>query len=100
MRSLIEKGNGTPGKIRTCDPLIRSQILYPAELRVPNALSVLCRLARLQKCGLFLQFSEMSHDSFDLVRLEFIFERGHTFVLDPVRDIAKEFIVRFRFHIS
>lgn len=25
---------GTPGKIRTCDPLIRSQILYPAELRV------------------------------------------------------------------
>ena len=26
--------NGTPGKIRTCDPLIRSQILYPAELRV------------------------------------------------------------------
>lgn len=24
----------TPGKIRTCDPLIRSQILYPAELRV------------------------------------------------------------------
>ena len=26
--------DGTPGKIRTCDPLIRSQILYPAELRV------------------------------------------------------------------
>ena len=30
----IEVRAGTPGKIRTCDPLIRSQILYPAELRV------------------------------------------------------------------
>ena len=26
---------GAPGMIRTCDPLIRSQVLYPAELRVP-----------------------------------------------------------------
>ncbi len=25
--------NGAPDRIRTCDPLIRSQILYPAELR-------------------------------------------------------------------
>ena len=24
-----------PGRIRTCDPLIRSQVLYPAELRAP-----------------------------------------------------------------
>ena len=29
--------SGTPGMIRTCDPLIRSQVLYPAELRVPKA---------------------------------------------------------------
>ena len=28
--------NGAPGMIRTCDPLIRSQVLYPAELRVPG----------------------------------------------------------------
>ena len=35
MGSSLE-GAGTPGKIRTCDPLIRSQILYPAELRVHN----------------------------------------------------------------
>jgi hypothetical protein len=27
-------GNGAPGTTRTCDPLIRSQVLYPAELRV------------------------------------------------------------------
>ena len=27
----------TPGMIRTCDPLIRSQVLYPAELRVHKA---------------------------------------------------------------
>ena len=25
---------GAPGMIRTCDPLVRSQVLYPAELRV------------------------------------------------------------------
>jgi hypothetical protein len=25
---------GAPGTTRTCDPLIRSQVLYPAELRV------------------------------------------------------------------
>ena len=24
---------GTPGEIRTPDPLVRSQVLYPAELR-------------------------------------------------------------------
>jgi hypothetical protein len=28
------KFHGTPGRIRTCDPLIRSQVLYPAELLV------------------------------------------------------------------
>ena len=35
--------SGTPGMIRTCDPLIRSQVLYPAELRVRKT-----RIARLQ----------------------------------------------------
>jgi hypothetical protein len=29
-----ENGNGAPERIRTSDPLIRSQVLYPAELRV------------------------------------------------------------------
>lgn len=28
--------SGTPGRIRTCDPRIRSPILYPAELLVRN----------------------------------------------------------------
>ena len=28
--------SGAPGKIRTPDPLIRSQVLYPAELPVPS----------------------------------------------------------------
>ena len=31
----IVEAIGAPGMIRTCDPLIRSQVLYPAELRVP-----------------------------------------------------------------
>ncbi len=34
--SLVSCGkNGAPGEIRTPDPLIRSQVLYPAELRAP-----------------------------------------------------------------
>jgi hypothetical protein len=28
--------NGAPERIRTSDPQIRSLVLYPAELRVPN----------------------------------------------------------------
>ena len=32
-RKLIDIA-GAPGMIRTCDPLIRSQVLYPTELRV------------------------------------------------------------------
>ena len=34
--------NGAPGKIRTPDPLIRSQVLYPAELPVLTK-KFLCR---------------------------------------------------------
>ena len=30
----LKLGSGAPGKIRTPDPLIRSQVLYPAELPV------------------------------------------------------------------
>ena len=30
----LKGSNGAPDTIRTCDPLIRSQVLYPAELRV------------------------------------------------------------------
>lgn len=31
---------GDPGRIRTPDLLIRSQLLYPAELRDPNSTSI------------------------------------------------------------
>jgi hypothetical protein len=34
MDALTVELNGAPGMIRTCDPLIRSQVLYPTELRV------------------------------------------------------------------
>ena len=33
---LSEEADGGPRRIRTPDPLIRSQVLYPAELPVPN----------------------------------------------------------------
>ena len=32
---LIQKNGGAPGEIRTPDHLVRSQVLYPAELRAP-----------------------------------------------------------------
>ena len=34
IRCVLEGLNGAPERIRTSDPLIRSQVLYPAELRV------------------------------------------------------------------
>ena len=37
--ALLFELNGAPGMIRTCDPLIRSQVLYPTELRVPEAVN-------------------------------------------------------------
>jgi hypothetical protein len=30
--------DGAPGEIRTPDPLVRSQVLYPAELRAHNSM--------------------------------------------------------------
>ena len=36
-----------PGTTRTCDPLIRSQVLYPAELRVRKANNKTTNLASL-----------------------------------------------------
>jgi hypothetical protein len=33
---LISKRSGAPGEIRTPDPLLRRQMLYPAELRAPD----------------------------------------------------------------
>src|SRR3984885_11342175 len=32
------RGSGAPGEIRTPDPLVRSQMLYPAELRARSAI--------------------------------------------------------------
>ncbi len=32
-RNIINQTDGAPGTIRTCDRLVRSQVLYPAELR-------------------------------------------------------------------
>ena len=47
----IPKLLGTPGMIRTCDLLIRSQALYPAELRVQK------RIDRLQTRKVSVKFS-------------------------------------------
>ena len=42
---------GAPGTIRTCDPLVRSQVLYPAELRVRADLVIYRRQGRPQNQG-------------------------------------------------
>ena len=34
----MPENNGTPGRTRTCDPLLRRQVLYPAELRAHKEL--------------------------------------------------------------
>ena len=39
---------GTPGRIRTPDPLVRSEMLYPAELRAHNGVSGGIRTLDLQ----------------------------------------------------
>jgi hypothetical protein len=31
---IIEKGNGAPGRTRTCNPQVRSLVFYPVELQV------------------------------------------------------------------
>jgi hypothetical protein len=41
--SKYEGFSGAPGKTRTCDLLIRSQTLYPTELRAHSADSILYR---------------------------------------------------------
>ena len=33
----VTENSGTPGRIRTCDLLLRRQALYPAELRARNS---------------------------------------------------------------
>ena len=35
--------NGAPGEIRTPDPLVRSQVLYPAELRARSDHHTICK---------------------------------------------------------
>jgi hypothetical protein len=39
---------GAPGMIRTCDHLIRSQVLYPAELRVLKEVRIIYKPADIQ----------------------------------------------------
>ncbi len=47
----IQSVSGAPGTIRTCDRLVRSQVLYPAELRARNAVQFfeVARPARFER---------------------------------------------------
>ena len=51
--------DGAPGRIRTSDRLVRSQVLYPTELRARNSKAVkygLCIPHRQHRWGLFTDF--------------------------------------------
>ena len=57
--------SGAPGKIRTPDPLIRSQVLYPAELPVRRVSPILGEAALKRKpiriASAFLRLSLLSY---------------------------------------
>jgi hypothetical protein len=53
MRSRI----GAPGRARTCDLLIRSQTLYPTELRVPKRVKGKWSIVTSTLKALFLKFA-------------------------------------------
>jgi hypothetical protein len=48
---------GAPGRVRTSDHLVRSQVLYPAELRAlePESVDYLLLLNLCQKYAIFIQ---------------------------------------------
>src|SRR6185369_14405401 len=82
---------GAPGIIRTCDPLIRSQVLYPTELRVRSAntkgCAAICKMpvstreiARLRARG------EVGIGDFDL---DFVPLAARALALRLVRDRVK-----------
>src|ERR1700752_4155822 len=44
--------SGAPGEIRTPDPLVRSQMLYPAELRAHHAIIMVFPSSQIPQLGL------------------------------------------------
>ena len=104
----FEFRNGGPGRARTCDLLIRSQTLYPTELRVRerdtkcfarNGKEPLENSGWPQRAtptikrrrGLFALefFADEFDEGGDLFGAEFVFESGHRFfaVGDHLRDL-------------
>ena len=45
-----QRSSGAPGRIRTSDLLVRSQALYPAELRAHIAMTQLSKNTRWKRC--------------------------------------------------
>ena len=60
---------GTPGVIRTPDPLLRRQVLYPAELRAHDRWhrhSCLCPHPPVASAGMPVPLSPLCNDALDL----------------------------------
>jgi hypothetical protein len=50
--AILETGvSGAPGRIRTCDRLLRRQLLCPAELQAPGLQFCTAKVTRLQRSG-------------------------------------------------
>ncbi len=102
---LLRELVGTPGKIRTCDPLIRSQILYPAELRVHTVCNFRFSPIDLQTRWFWrpslctLQFPEVFDDRLDLIIGQFAFEGWHAVVGRAFADVLKELVIAAIFYL-
>src|SRR5690349_10690573 len=76
---------GAPGRARTCDLLIRSQTLYPTELRVhAGMVNGSPRMVKARSTLRLHDLADVAHQLVDLVRAEFVLERRHVFL--TVRD--------------
>ena len=71
---------GGPGRARTCDLLIRSQTLYPTELRVHETDGKLF-VTNGKEGRLFPLkfFSDKLHEVLNFCLAQLVFERGHRF---------------------
>src|SRR5882724_9443163 len=87
VRMTINKGDGAPGEIRTPDPLLRRQTLYPPELRAPWCIDSKSFIAKMNMILSCLP-SAAGTDSHDNVM------DGHRWRLQHCRVLAVAFRVQ------
>ena len=69
---------GTPGEIRTPDPLVRSQVLYPAELRAHSLIKIIIEI--LETYFLILNYINQTYKIF--ISIEHLIEVKHNRLIE------------------